>query len=72
MSMDAVGSLEPSPATKCRPNNHAHNDVIPKLAMELTRVIVTERFTSPPNIAVQKFEGAPPGLAPSNISPSCS
>ena len=70
--MDIVGSLDPSPDTKCLPSNQAHNDVIPKLATVLTNVIVTDRFTSPPNRAVQKFDAAPPGHDPSNIKPSCS
>ena len=70
--MDLVGSFEPSPDTKCRPNNQAHNDVIPKLAIELTKVMATERFTSPSNIAVQKFDAAPPGHDPSKIRPNCS
>jgi hypothetical protein len=43
-----------------------------KLAIELSSVIVTERLISPSNIAVQKFDGAPPGLEPSSKSPSFS
>ena len=70
--MDFVGSLDPSPDTKCLPSNQAHNDVIPKLATELINVIVTDRLTSPLNIAVQKFDAAPPGQDPINIKPNCS
>ena len=66
------GSFDPSADIKWLPSNHAQNEVIPKLATELTSVIVTDRLTSPSNIAVQKLDAAPPGHAPSNISPSCS
>ena len=70
--MGFVGSFEPSPETKYLPNNQAQNVVIPKLAIELTKVMLTERFTSPPNINVQKFDAAPPGHDPSKIMPNCS
>ena len=73
ISIDFDGSLEPSlDSTKLLPSSQAQNDVMPKLAIELTNVIVTERLTSPSNIAVQKFDAAPPGHDPSNINPSCS
>jgi hypothetical protein len=49
-----------------------HNEVIAKLATELRRVMVTERLMSPSNMAVQKLEGAPPGLEPRSRSPSFS
>jgi hypothetical protein len=49
-----------------------HNDVMAKLATELKSVIVTERLMSPSNMAVQKLEGAPPGLEPKSKSPSFS
>ena len=49
-----------------------HNDVIAKLATELRSVIVTDRLMSPSNIAVQKLEGAPPGLDPRSKRPNFS
>ena len=49
-----------------------HSDVIAKLATELSRVIVTDKLMSPSNMAVQKLDGAPPGLEPRSRSPSLS
>jgi len=52
------------------PKRKAQREVKAKLPNVEMNVIVQERFTSPLNIAVQKFDWEPPGELPSRRSPS--
>ena len=45
---------------RVEPRSHTHNEVIAKAATLEKNVIVTDKFMSPPNMAVQKFDPTPP------------
>eukprot|EP00092_Neocalanus_flemingeri_P070619 GFUD01086695.1.p3 GENE.GFUD01086695.1~~GFUD01086695.1.p3 ORF type:complete len:123 (-),score=32.50 GFUD01086695.1:8-376(-) len=58
--------------TKEDPRAQIQKDVIAKAAMLEKNVMVTDKFMSPPSIAVQKLDPTPPGQQPSRSRPNLS